>query len=82
MELATIVKFKFVQSKQPVHVASEDAKVKETTVAFKNAALPAKQIQRRYGTDKETNTSQIISPCLFIFATEKIHISEILAKFK
>lgn len=76
------MKFKFVQRKQPVHAASEDARVREATVAPKNAALPAKQIQRRYGTDKETNTRQILSPCLFIFATGKIHVYETLAKFK
>lgn len=57
MELATTVKFKFVQGMQPVRAASEDARVRETSVALKNAALPAKKIQRRYGTEKETNTS-------------------------
>lgn len=76
------MKFKFVQGMQPVRAASEDARVRETSVALKNAALPAKKIQRRYGTEKETNTSQIISPCLFIFVTGKINISEILATFK
>lgn len=36
VELATTVKIKFVQSKQPVHSASGDARVRETTVALKN----------------------------------------------
>lgn len=71
-ELATIVKCKFAWSKQPAHTASEDARVRETNVAIKNAALPDKQIQRRYATDKATNTSQIISPCLFTFVTGKM----------
>lgn len=71
------MKCKFVWSKQPVHATSEDARVRETNAAIKNAALPAMQIQRKYASDKARNTSQIISPRLFISVTGKVFFSEI-----